>query len=133
MMKTAQEIVPTEYIHTENTRTPSPRFRSRWSKLRKLNWKASLIMAEYPGVRLYVYKGRSWTNGVFQYGRFSISGNAVGMSSMTFEQAWELFNGISIGLGIANAVARQKGIEENDKAYKKLVDEVNRGFIPIEK
>lgn len=107
-MKTAQEIIPTHYIKTKNRSTPYPRFKKRWSKLRQLNWKASLIMAEYPGVRLYVMKGRSWRNGIFEYGLFALSYNNGGMSAISYRDMWELLNGVSTGLHIAETIKRHE-------------------------
>lgn len=107
-MKNAQEVIPTTYIHTANTKSPSPRLRNRWSNLRKLNWQASLIMAEHPDVRLYVTKGWSMTNNRFNYGRFQISYNGGGLSSMDFNSAWQMLIGISIGLEIAESTERRK-------------------------
>lgn len=106
-MKTAAEHVPAVYIGGASSRTPSPRFRSSWSHLRQLRWKASLIMAEHPGVRLYVEKGRSWTNGGFNYHQFSVSYSAGlaggGMSPMDFRSTWDLLNGISLGLSMRDS------------------------------
>lgn len=102
-MKTAMEHVPTRRVMEGRTSSPEPRFRQSWSRLRKLRWHASLIMAEHPGVRLYVEKGRSWTNSVFNYGLFSIAYNQGGMSPMSFDRAWDVLNGIEIGLRIAES------------------------------
>lgn len=100
-MKTAMECVPTRHITTDHGRTPEPHFRQSWSRLRKLQWHASLVMADYPGVRLYVQKGRSWTNDIFNYGEFQISYNNGGLSPAGFDAAWRLITGIRIGLQIA--------------------------------
>lgn len=100
-MKTAQEMVPTRYVKVGYTSTPEPAFRQSWSRLRKLQWKASLIMSEHPGVMLYVVKGKYWKNSVFQYGLFQISYNGGGMSACDYYSAWEVLNGISLGLSIA--------------------------------
>jgi hypothetical protein len=103
-MKTAAELVPAHYVKTERGASPEPRFRRSWSRLRKLQWKASLIMSEHPGVRLYVAKGRSWTNGIFEYGLFQISYNNGGMSAVDYRSAWDTLTGISLGLRIADRI-----------------------------
>lgn len=104
-MKNAAECVPAHYVETEDGRTPEPRLRQSWSRLRKLQWNASLIMSEHPGVRLYVSKGKSWTNNRFNYGLFQISYNNGGKSAMDYNTAWELLNGIDLGLRIAALAA----------------------------
>ena len=103
-MKTAQEMVPTRYVKDGYTSTPEPAFRRSWSRLRKLQWQASLIMWENPGVRLYVFKGKSWTNSVFEYGLFQISFNNGGMSAVDYQTAGATLNGISTGLSIAESI-----------------------------
>lgn len=112
-MKTAAEHVPARYICTESSRTPSPRFRRSWSHLHQLRWKASLIMAEHPGVRLYIEKGRSWTNGRFNYGEYSVSYSAGlgggGMSPMPFERVWDVLRGIDLGLSMKSGGSQEDG------------------------
>ena len=55
-------------------------------------------MALHPGIRLYVSKGRSWTNNIFDYGLFQISYNNGGLSACDYNSAWSILNGIEIGL-----------------------------------
>jgi hypothetical protein len=111
-MRTAAEHVPTHWVKTKTGSYPMPAFRARWSRLRQLRWKASLIMAQYPGVRLYVEKGRSWSgsreagNFRFHYGLFSLSYNNGGMSATTPENINEILIGIELGLRMAEDVKR---------------------------
>jgi hypothetical protein len=107
-VKTAAEIVPAHYIHTDRGSTPSPHLRQSWSRLRKLQWSASLIMSEHPGVRLYVFKGKSWRNNIFEYGLFQISYNNGGMSACSYDHAWTMLNGIRLGLDIAKRMESEQ-------------------------
>lgn len=104
-MKTAAELVPARYVKSDRSMMPEPAYRRSWSDLRTLRWKASLIMSEHPGVRLFVFKGRSWTNGKFNYGLFSISYNSGGMSAMSFQSCHDILNGIDLGLSIASRLS----------------------------
>ena len=97
-MKTAYELVPTEMYVRGNTTGFKPYFRQGWSNLRKLRWKASIIMLKNPGVKIYIQKGRQFRNGIFEYGQFSLSINNMGMSAMDFEHCWDMLVGIAIGL-----------------------------------
>lgn len=103
-MKTAQEVIPTHYETTGSMTSPVPRFRRSWSMLRQLNWEASLVMAKYPGVRLYVMKGRGTSNGIFQYGLFQLSGSSPhgswGLSGGGSESIRQIIHGIDLGLSL---------------------------------
>ena len=113
-MKTAAEHEPTRYIQSGYIRTPEPQIRWTWPSLRQLRWHASLIMAEHPGVILYVEKGRGFTDTPLSFGHFRISYTNGGMCSRNFRAALETLNGIRIGLEISARL----GVEnlERDKA-----------------
>lgn len=104
--RTAAEWVPARYIESEDgrSRTPSPRFRRRWSELRQLRWLASLIMSENPGIRIYVEKGRAFRGGRFQPGLLALSisteGHASGSTPKTPDDLWIELQGIARGLQI---------------------------------
>jgi len=98
----AQEALPTRYIESENGRTPEPIFDSKWTELEQLTWKASLVMAENPGVRIYVFQSEDRRR------EYNLSWNSGGMSSAVYHDVWEILNGISVGLYIASQLPTTK-------------------------
>jgi hypothetical protein len=107
-LKTAAEHEPTKYIQSDHTRTPEPRIRWSWSSLRRLRWHASLIMADHPGVVMYVEKGRGFRETPFSFGQFLISYPNGGMHSRNFDEAREVLTGIRIGLEISARLDAEK-------------------------